>query len=92
MLIDMSFKTILKSSIRLDLFPPLKIGNTLVHFIAMGNCLVCMLLLIRIAIIGLRLFTASLKILGTSNSAAFDWPNAFIYDCSCSEVANGISK
>ena len=92
MLIDMSFKIILKSSIRLDLFPPLKIVNTLVHFIALGNCLVCMLLLIRIAIIGLRLFTASLKILGPSYSAAFDGPKASIYDCACSEVANGISK
>ena len=62
------------------------------HFIALGNWLVCMLLLIRIAIIGLRLFTASLKILGPFNPAAFDGSKAFIYDYACSEVANGISK
>ena len=93
MLIDMSFKIILKSSIRLDLFPPLKTGKNFSAFHCMGNYLVCMLLLIRIAIIGLRLFTASLKILGPSNPAAIDGPKAFIYDiiyfiydCACSRM------
>ena len=39
-----------------DLFPPLNIGNTLAQFISLEVCPVCILLLIRIAIIGLRLF------------------------------------
>ena len=58
----------------------LKIGNFLVHFIALGNCPVCTLLLLRIAIIGHRLFIASMKILGPgpSNPVAFDGPKAFM--------------
>ena len=54
----------------------------------------CMLLLMRIAIIGLRLFFASLKILGPSpsNPVAFDESKAFTYDCTCSDVTNGIFK
>ena len=60
-----------------DLFPPLKIGNTLAHFISLGNCPVCMFLSMRFAIIGLRLFIASLKI---SGPVAFDGSNTFIYE------------
>ena len=52
----------------------------------------CMLLLMRIVIIGIRLFLASLKILGPSpsNPVAFDGSKAFICDCTCSDVTNGI--
>ena len=48
----------------------------------------------RIAIIGLRLFVASLQILGPSpsNQVAFDGSTAFIYECTCSDVTNGILK
>ena len=54
----------------------------------------CMLLLMRIAIIGLRLFIASLKFLGPSPSspAAFDGPKAFMHDFACSDVTYGILK
>ena len=54
----------------------------------------CMLLLMRIVIIGLRLCIASLKILGPSpsNPVAFDGAKAFMYDCTCSDVTNGILK
>ena len=45
-----------------------------------------MLLLMRIAIIGLILFIASLKTLGPSpsNPVAFDRSKALMYDCICS--------
>ena len=58
----------------------LKIENTLAHFIALGNCPVCMPLLLRIAIIGHRLFIASMKFLGPSpsNLVAFDGSKAFM--------------
>ena len=54
----------------------------------------CMLLLMRIAIIGHRIFIASLKILGPSpfNPVAFGGSKAFMYDCTCSDVTNGILK
>ena len=54
----------------------------------------CMLLLMRMAVIGLRLFIASLKILGPSpsNQVAFDGSKAFMYECTCSDVTNGILK
>ena len=53
-----------------------------------------MLLLMRIAIIGLRIFIASLEFLGPSPSSpvAFDGPKAFMYDCTFSDVTNGILK
>ena len=58
----------------------LKIGNTLAHFIALGNCPVCMPLLLRIAIVGQRLFIASMNFLGPSpsNPVAFDGAKAFM--------------
>ena len=51
-------------------------------------------LLMRIAIIGPSLLIASLKIFGASpsNILAFDESKAFMYDCSCSDVTNGILK
>ena len=54
----------------------------------------CMLLLMRIAIIGLRLFIAILKFLGPSPSSpvAFDGPKSFMYECACSNVTYGILK
>ena len=77
-----------------ELFPPLKIRNTLANFISLGNCLVCMLLLMRIAIIGPRLFIASLKILGPGpfNPVVFDGSKSFMYECTCSDVTNRILK
>ena len=47
-----------------DLFPPLNIGNTLANLISLGICPVCMLLLMRIAIIGLRLFNCKFEYFG----------------------------
>ena len=54
----------------------------------------CMLLLMRIVIIGFRLCIASLKNLGPSPSypVAVDRSKAFMYDCTCSDVTNGILK
>ena len=51
-------------------------------------------LLMRIAIVGFRLFIASLKILGPSpsNQVAFDGSKACMYDCTCSDVTNRILK
>ena len=53
-----------------------------------------MLLLMRIAIIGLRLFYCKFENLGQgpSNPVAVDGSNAFMYDGTCSGDTNGIFK